>query len=204
MHKTLPIRRFVNTGTTPSVADVGTAGTTSRSYKLVGLDADGSHSAAGAAGNSATGVDTLNSTDKERITWTDPVGAVSVQIWRTVPSGPKGLIGTVAAGVQTFDDIGQTPSVVGDPPSTNTTGIGDPVSVGDMEEVYLQASGTFTATVQVQGSIAPGAWMDEGAAITAVSAAPVQVAESYEQLRVKMTAFTSGTPVVTVGGHPDR
>lgn len=180
----------------PTVTGHGTPGSTSRAYKIVGLDANGSPTAASSAGTDASGPDALNGTDFERITWTDPLGAVNVQVWRATPSGVKGLIGTVAAGVQTLDDTGQTVTTAGDPPSSNVTGIGTQNSVAGASHASAWVTGTFTATVQIQTTPDGGTtWVNTGSALTAAGYVDLP---SCNGVRAKMTAYTSGTPQALV------
>lgn len=174
-------------------------GATTQAYKVVYVDASDGVTAASSATSHATGPATLSATDYNTISGTAPAGTAAVKIYRTSGGATQGLIGTITGDLTySLDDTG----LVGDAstaPSVNTTGLGAPVDVSNLSSLYLQVSGTFTATIQIQGCITPGAWIDEGAAVTA--AALPAVVESYAQLRVKMTAHTSGTPVVSLNGH---
>lgn len=198
--RAIPIALFVPNPSAPTVTPQGTTGATNYSYVIVGIAVDGSHSAASSAGSTASGNATLSSSNKNHLTWTDPLNAVSINIYRTVGGGSLGLIGSVAAGVQAFDDTG----LAGDAstaPATNTTGVGVPVGVDEIDDLNIQVDGTFVATVQIQGIIdGCSTWQNIGSAQTA----PGMVAAAtafYSKLRAKMTAFTSGSPLIFVGGH---
>lgn len=74
---------------------------------------------------------------------------------------------------------------------------------GDYDDnVRLSLSGTFVATVQWQESIDGTNWVNIGAAQTAVGV--VVVTKRTRYIRANTTAYTSGTPVGTVFGRPDR
>ena len=144
----------------------------------------------------------LNATDYNTLVWTDPLNAVSIRIYRTAGGLTQGLIGTVAAGVGTFRDDGD----VGDgttAPSANTTGVGIALPVSDLRDLTLQVSGTFVATMQLQGKIdGQAAWQNVGSAISSAGFTDVYTtAKTLSQLRMTMSAYTSGTPVAVVAGH---
>lgn len=62
----------------------------------------------------------------------------------------------------------------------------------------VQITGTFTATLGVEGSIDGTVWTGIGSAITAPGYRVVEDGWSY--VRINTTAFTSGTPVAKLGG----
>jgi hypothetical protein len=86
-------------------------------------------------------------------------------------------------------------------PSPLATGAGDPIDVGELTDKAVQVTGTFTASIQLQGSLDGTNFEDLGSAISGPDL--VVVAERVKWLRVDLT-FTSGTPVVLVGGLNER
>lgn len=200
---TIPVQQFVANPTLTSVTPTGGTATT-WTYKIVGVDASGGTTAASAGVSTAAGAATLDGSHFNTLLWTDPANAVSIRIYRTVAGGTPntlGLIGTVAAGVQTFVDSG----AAGDAstaPAANTTGIGGAVECASMREKSVQIDGTFVSTNQIQGSIDGVNYQNEGSA--ASSAAVVNITTSWVFIRNKQTAFTSGTPTITFCGHEER
>lgn len=200
---TVPVQQFVTTPTLTSVTPTGGTATT-WTYKIVGVDASGGVTAASAAVSTAAGAATLDVSHFNTLAWTDPANAVTIRIYRTVAgTSPTslGLIGSVAAGVQTFVDNG----VAGDAstaPAANTTGVGGPVECASLREKSVQVDGTFVSTNQIQGTIDGINWQNEGSAAT--SAAVVNITTSWVFIRNKQTAFTSGAPTITFCGHEER
>ena len=126
------------TPATPTITNVGTAGSTSDAYKIVALSGRGAtlgSTPASAAGSTSTANATLSATNYNVITFAAVTGAAYYNIYRTTAAGTPsttGLIGSVTAtvaigtGVQptsyTFNDTG----LVGDgstAPTANTTGV---------------------------------------------------------------------------------
>lgn len=183
-------------GVTPTGADNGVT----YSYKVVGIDANGNHGIASSAGTNAHGPTALSNSNFETVTWTDPAGAAFVDVYRTVGGATQGKIARVAAGVQTLADQ----ALVGDAgtaPATDTSGIGTDQQIGQLNNVGVQLSGTFVGTIQIQGNLTADdtAWFNVGSAQTGV--ALVTPSSQLLRVRAKCTAYTSGTPVITVGGH---
>jgi len=194
--------KFVANPTLTSVTPTGGSATT-WTYKIVALDSSGQPTAASAAVSTAAGAATLDVTHFNTLAWTDPAGAAQIQIYRTVAgTSPStlGLIGTVAAGVQTFVDNG----IAGDgstASASNLTGNGAPLGVDDLDDLNVQIDGTFTATIQIQGQVdGASGWLNVGSALTGVGSVNASTV-FYSKLRAKMTAYTSGTVVVIAGGH---
>jgi hypothetical protein len=81
---------------------------------------------------------------------------------------------------------------------------GTPFPAKDMRHKTVQISGTFVATCRLQGTIDGATWVDLTADITApglhnlVDAAAVEWA--LHQVRVNVTAYTSGAIVATLAG----
>lgn len=116
------------TPTITSVTQLGTAGSTTVSYKIVFRTVNGNTTPASTVVTTTTSNATLTTTDKNRITFTCPEGVYYVQVYRTAAGGTPsttGLIGTFtgyfAGSGNVFDDTG----LAGDgntPPTENTTG----------------------------------------------------------------------------------
>jgi hypothetical protein len=185
----------------PTVTPQGAGGAETWGYKVVAVDANGKETAASTEGTTAGGNATLDGTNFNRITWTDVTGGVSYKIYRTTSGGTPatlGLIGTVASGVQTFDDTG----LVGDASTanaTNTTGDGASVKMAQFNgdhTVFMNDIGTGTYQVQVSANNSD--WVNEGSALTASGLLNVTTKAMY--IRSKCTAFTSGTPTGFVCG----
>jgi hypothetical protein len=100
----------VTTPAAPTIAIQGSAGSTTISYKIVAKQTDGSYSAASSAGTTTTANATLTGSNFPRLTWVDQAAATGgYDIYRTAAGGTPstvGKIGSVAAGVITFDDTG--------------------------------------------------------------------------------------------------
>lgn len=199
----VPVQQFVANPTLTSVTPTGGVGT-SWTYKIVGVDASGGTTAASAGVSTAAGAATLDGSHFNTLAWTDPANAVTINIYRTAAGGTPsttGLIGSVAAGVQTFVDNGLAADGT-TAPSTNTTGIGGAVECASLRDKSVQVDGTFVSTNQIQGTIDGVNWQNEGSAAT--TAAVVNITTSWMSIRNKQTAYTSGTPTITFLGHEER
>jgi hypothetical protein len=196
----IPINPFVPNPTITSVTATG-AGTSSVTYKIVAVAADGTMTAASAGTTDATGPDAFDDSDFETIVWTDPAHADHILVYRTAGGPSQGLIATVAAAVGTFVDNGVA-AVVQTPSAANGTGIGAAIIVDGAAGLAVQLDGTFTATIQFQGKIGSASgWVNIGAAQTAVGILDVTAtAKSLSMLRAKMTAYTSGAPAAYYQG----
>jgi hypothetical protein len=87
----------LDTPDAPAVANVGTAGASTSTYKVVANSGSGATPASLAA-TTTTGNASPDATNHNLVTW-DPVpGAVDYDIYRTAGGGSTGLIGTVPAG----------------------------------------------------------------------------------------------------------
>ncbi len=75
--------------------------------------------------------------------------------------------------------------------------VGPTFNVRRLTDKNLQVAGTFVATLQLEGSIDGTNFADIGAAITTPSI--VAVDGYFELLRIRTTAFTSGTPAAQLG-----
>ena len=86
-------------------------------------------------------------------------------------------------------------------PSPLATGQGDAVRIAEYLNKTVQVFGTFSATVQIQGSMDGTNWVNIGAGIT--TPGHLVIDESLVWFRVDLT-FTSGTPVAKVGAFNAR
>jgi len=182
---------FVANPGAPTVTPQGTTGSTSSSYVIEAVDANGAISAAGSAGSTSTGHASPNGTNFNRITWAAVPGAASYRIRRTVGYATQGLIGTTAS--TTFDDTGLT----GDGTSsstTNNTGASDPVECVDWENTKtVQLTGTF-AGVDIQGTVDGSTWVTLA---SMASAGLSNLTGLHTHVRLRATAYSAGT----MAGH---
>lgn len=79
---------------------------------------------------------------------------------------------------------------------------GDEILVERFTEKTVLFSGTFVATMRVQGSMDGANWADVSGDVTAPSV--VEVPHTVKYLRVRTTAFTSGVPAASFGGYDAR
>ena len=194
----LDIQKFLPAPAAPTVTPQGAGGATTYGYKIVARGIAYRTTAASAQGITAVGNATLNVTNFNRVIWTNVPGNTGYDIYRSTGGGTPsstGKIGTVSAGVTTLDDTGLTATGVA--PTINTTGDGDPLYVGGCRDKSVQIAGTFVATVQVQGSMLQDEWIQDGSDFTAGGVQAV--AESWEFLRIRETAYTSGAPRAVLG-----
>lgn len=82
-----------------------------------------------------------------------------------------------------------------------TVTAGAAVNVQHMGTKTVQVTGTFVATVQIQGSLDNVNWVNEGAAFTAPG--KIDVTSRWAFMRANTTAFTSGTPAARLCGETD-
>lgn len=189
-----------------TVVPQGASGATSYTYGIVGVDVRGKKSLVEtdveAAGNAV-----LDETNFNRMTWTDIAGYISYELWRTASAGTPattGLIGTVLAGVETFDDTGLAATLDGQESAANTTGEGEALPLqhynGDLN-VSLQdrVDGTFQLQGAFGGDAATGGkWLDEGAALTADGI--LVVTKKYVRVRIVATVVFTAAPKVFCAG----
>jgi hypothetical protein len=97
---------LVDTPSAPSVANVGSAGSTTYTYKVVAKQTNGGYTVASAGGTTTTGNATLDGTNFNRLTWGKVDDASGYDIYRTVGGATQGKIASVAGGVLTLDDTG--------------------------------------------------------------------------------------------------
>jgi Multicopper oxidase len=90
----------------PTVAPLGTAGTTTWSYEIVASNANGD-AIPSPAGTTALGNATLSATNYNHITWAPVVNATSYKVLRTAAGGSPVTVGVLGSLVATaFDDQG--------------------------------------------------------------------------------------------------
>lgn len=109
----------LSTPSAPTITNVGTAGATAYSYKVVAMHRHGA-SAASTAGSTATGNATLTAGNYNNIAWTAVDDATAYVIYRTVGGTTQGVIGIVGE-VTAFRDTGLTGDDT-DEPTVNTSG----------------------------------------------------------------------------------
>jgi hypothetical protein len=193
----LDVKKFVSDPSTPTVTTQGTSGATGYSYKIVAVAADGATSAASASGSTSSGNSTLSGANFNRVTWPAVPAAASYEVYRTAGGASQGKIGSTTG--TTFDDTGLAGDGVS-APTQNGTGIGSEMAVLDLREVTVQFDGTFSGALQLEGRVsASAAFVSVGAAQTApgLLAVPQKLAE----VRVRMTAYSSGEPAVYACGN---
>lgn len=193
------------TAPTVTVNDTGLVGDastpeagSSSSYKIVAKTALGNVTAAGSAGSTTTGYATPGGALLNAVSWTAVTGAYAYDVYRDTGGATQGLIGTVLAPLHALDDTG-LPGDSATAPTVNTTGDGTALECLALDDKTIQLGGTFVATVQFQGSVNGIDWADEGATKTAT--AILEVTEAYTFMRMKITAYTSGTPTAVLAGH---
>jgi len=81
-------------------------------------------------------------------------------------------------------------------------GVGRAENVFRFRDKYVQAHGTFVATVQVEGTIDGSDYFAVGGPVSAPAVVPVP--ETVEFVRVRTVAFTSGEPKAVLGGFDER
>ena len=187
------------TPATPTAAAGGSTGSTAYVYKIVAVLTDGTHSAVSAGGTASDGKATLDETNFNTVSWTDPVvghGAVidHIDVYRTSSAGTPsttGKIGVADAGDETFDDTG----LAGDAstaPSTNTTGVGTAVDAMHLTTMKFDISGVGSATYTGKVSYDNGtSWATHGTPLTA--AGSIALPNAATQVRVDISSYVSGT-----------
>ena len=199
---TMASPNFVANCGTVTGAQHGTTGATARKYKVVCVAEDGTEAAASAEVTIADGNATLSETDHIALTWTAVAGAASYKVYRTLEVGAlkAGYIGPATSAAHAFDDTGIAASETDVTPSAaNGTGLGTATNTNGWLNKTVQFTGTFVATIQMQGSMDGTTWLDEGTAATAVG--KLEVTPAWVYMRCKMTGYTSGDPIVFINGN---
>lgn len=182
-----------------AVGNQGTAGGVTYTYAVIALLNGGVTAAAGAAvASTATGNAILNSVNFNRITWDNIATAQGYLIYRTVSNGnpsTTGLIGSVAAGITTFDDTGK----FGDntkAPTINTTGLGLLLTSRDYGKHTNNISAQVTAGATAQGRIISIRNSENGLVTTQVSPS---LGDTAKFTLVYTGAGTPATATITQG-----
>lgn len=81
-------------------------------------------------------------------------------------------------------------------------GVGSPSYVFNLRDKTVQVTGTFTATLKLEGSVDGNNYQQIGVDITAPTIVSVLLAVQF--LRIRVSAFTSGTPSVVASGFDYR
>lgn len=110
----------------PTVANIGTAGSTSYSYRIVALKGT-AVTLPSTVRTTTTGNATLDTTNFNRITWTAVAGATGYRVYRTASAGTPsstGIISTIVRGdTLTLDDTGLAGDSGSVPTVNNTSNI---------------------------------------------------------------------------------
>jgi hypothetical protein len=160
----------------PTVTPQGTAGSTSYSYVVVGLQSDGSTTAASAAGSTSTGNATLSSSNNNFVSWPAVPMAVSYSVYRTVGGSTQGKIASGLTSLSLIDT-----GLAGDgttAPSVNTTG-----------SITANGRATFNAAVTANQPVTIGA------ALTLNGAATLNQAVTFNQTALFNQPVTFANPV---------
>jgi hypothetical protein len=191
----------------PSVSNVGVPGATTWTYKIVAKLSDGTPSAAGSTGSTTTGNATIDSSNKNSLTWTAVTGAASYDVYRTVAGLVPSSLGKIAnVSTNAYIDAG----AAGDAstaPSTNATGGVVAYSfTGNGAAINLTASGAGgvsrtladhlneTVNVKDYGAVGDGATNDTAA---------INAARLVSNAAAKTLLFPPGTYLVTQGALGD-
>jgi hypothetical protein len=79
---------------------------------------------------------------------------------------------------------------------------GDPLRVEEQDEVWVKATGTFDATIVIQGSDDNGSTWADVATFTGPTVFPLSF--PYKWMRANTTVYTSGTPAVSIDTRLNR
>lgn len=197
--------QFVEKVVKPAIDSVtvsGTTGSSTYTYKLVCAGNDAALTEASDGYSVTNGYAVLNATHTNTIVWTDPAEITEIYVYRTATDGSPatvGLIGTVAPGVQTFIDNG----IAGDttvPGTVNHTGYSPVYDVSSLTNKYIQVSGTFSATLVLQGSI-DNVVFEDGYGANVTSAGIYSIPKTYAFVRVFCSSYTSGSARITLLGQ---
>jgi hypothetical protein len=182
---------------TPTVTNGGTAGSTSYSYRLVAISVNGTYSALGTAGTTATGNATLSATNYNVITWTPVADAAGYLIVRSAGGAAQGTIGAVGIGTNTFIDFGQGVQTG----TTATQPYGLPVTPGAPTVTTVGTAGTTTYTYTIAAIAPNGLWSPAGTAGSTTTGNATLSTTNYNKLVWTATVGASSYAIQrTVGG----
>jgi len=204
MIQVLDVRKFLATPSAPGVTPTG--GTNgAQSYKAVAVLAQGGPdgvgetvSAVSAATATAVGPATLDLTHFNTVVPAAVAGATHYDVYRTAGGPTQGKIGRLTSAQRAAGLVDN--GLVADgttAPATTNSGVGAPRGVSG-DDRTLEISGTFTATMKVEGRIADKAWLTLANCASLTAPAFVQLSENVSQVRAVMTAYTSGAPDLRV------
>lgn len=80
----------------------------------------------------------------------------------------------------------------------STGASGDALDISTLINVTLQCTGSFSATYTVQGTIDGSNWVSAGQFTTT---GILDITDTFELLRIKRSAFTSGSAAIVLAGH---
>lgn len=213
-------KTLLTTPAAPTVTPQGTTGATTYGYKIVKLGAATANQGgpiqafggrrtgiASAEGTTATGNAAITSVNFNRVTWINDPLATGYDIYRTTGGPNQGKIGTVGAGVVQFDDTGSNAILPADgttAPAVDTTGVSDWFDTqGGGAFWSLIVTGVFVGTYKLEGSTDATLGINAAAApypvstdTTAIGVNPLGPTSPF--VRVRNTAFTSGTPTMMI------
>lgn len=75
-------------------------------------------------------------------------------------------------------------------------------TVATYRDLFVQVGGTWTGSLQIEGTIDNIDWAPINAAVTTNGI--YAVATSLAQIRVNTTSVATGTPTVWISGHEER
>lgn len=161
-------------------------------YAVTAVDAAGNETLAGVA--TVDNYQTQSGVNKNTITPAAVSNADHYRIYREAGGASQGYIAD-SDGSAVHDD-----GIAADgthPPAENQTGAGLGLALNpSRNHALIEVTGTFVATVLIQGSSDGRGW--HTLARTTGKASFRVPARRYRYLRAKVAAYTSGTPVVTV------
>ncbi len=98
--------------TAPTITNAGTPGAQTMTYAILARQKDGGYNVASGDGTTATGNDTLDTSNYNIVSWAAVENATSYDVYRTSTDGTTpsttGLIGSTAASTLTLNDTGLT------------------------------------------------------------------------------------------------
>jgi hypothetical protein len=87
-------------------------------------------------------------------------------------------------------------------PIPTSVSTGDAINVFEYREKTLSVAGTFSATIQFEGTLDGSNWFNLGSPVTAPGL--IEVTAFLRSMRAKVTVYVSGTPVGVFGGYMAR
>lgn len=78
---------------------------------------------------------------------------------------------------------------------------GDAFPTADLTEKWVHITGTFVATLDIEGSMDGTNWI---AFATEAAPALVEIPATFKKMRISTTAYVSGTPLAALGALDAR